>query len=366
MFMAHILLMGLVQKSELEKYWQMNSTTKIPFFGKYMSRNRFQALLWNIHVNDDTQNPPRNHPDHDPLCKIRPFVDMVQRNFLYAYKPSKRLSFDEACCPFKGRVKFRVYNPMKPNRFHIKLFQVSEASSGYILGFHVYTGKDSSDVSYLSKPLDDSCTKMTKTVLGLLEQTKLLDKGHHIYMDNYYSSPELFDELYYRQTYACGTARQMRKGMPKMLGKCKLTPLQTAFMRNGPLLCLKWVGQKMKSKKKPVTILTMIHEANEVLTKKKDSHGHRLPKPLCIYEYTKNMSGVDISDQYMAYHVALRKSMKWSRKLFFHLFDMIILNSYLLNQKFGKKWANSFHRLHCHLSCRNVHSTCFITRSFNI
>ena len=55
MFMAHILLMGLVQKSELEKYWQMNSMTKIPFFGKYMSRNRFQALLWNIHVNDDTQ-----------------------------------------------------------------------------------------------------------------------------------------------------------------------------------------------------------------------------------------------------------------------------------------------------------------------
>ena len=158
---------------------------------------------------------------------------------------------------------------MKPNRFHIKLFQVSEASSGYILGFHVYTGKDSSDISNFSKPLDDNCTKMTKTVLGLLEQTKLLDKGHHIYMDNYYSSPELFDELYYRQTYACGTARQMRKGMPKTLGKCKLTPLQTAFMRNGPLLCLKWVGQKMKSMKKPVTILTTIHEANEVLTKKK-------------------------------------------------------------------------------------------------
>ena len=49
------------------------------------------------------------------------------------------------------------------------------------------------------------------------------------------------------------------------------------------------------------------------------------------------MSGVDISDQYMSYHVALRKSMKWSRKLFFHLFNMVVLNSYLLNKKFGKK-----------------------------
>ena len=45
MFMVHILLMGLVQKSELEKYWQMNSTTKIPFFGKYMSRNKVSSIV---------------------------------------------------------------------------------------------------------------------------------------------------------------------------------------------------------------------------------------------------------------------------------------------------------------------------------
>ena len=82
--------------------------------------------------------------------KLDLFVDMVQRNFLYAYKPLKRLSFDEAYCPFKGRVKFRVYNPMKPNHFHIKLFQVSESLSGYILGFHVYTGKDSSNITNFS------------------------------------------------------------------------------------------------------------------------------------------------------------------------------------------------------------------------
>ena len=269
LFMAHILIMGLVNKSELEKYWSLNSNTKIPFFGKYMSRNRFQAILWNLHVNDDSHNPRPSQPGHDPLCKIQPFVDMVQRNFLYVYKPRKELSFDEACCPFKGRVRFRVYNPMKPNHFHIKLFQVSEAASGYILGFHVYTGKDTSCVSNFSKPLDPDCTKTTKVVLGLLESSKLLDKGHHIYMDNYYSSPELFHELYYHETYACGTARLIRKGMPKTIGKTKLKPLESVYMRSGPLLCLKWSGPKRKATKKPVTMLTTIHEATEVLTKKK-------------------------------------------------------------------------------------------------
>ena len=262
---------------------------------------------------------------------------MLQRNFIYAYQPSKALSFDEACCPLKGCLRFRVYNPMKPNHFHIKLFQISEASSGYILGFHVYTGKNCSCVSNDSKPLDSECTKTTKIVLGLLETTNLLDKGHHVYMDNYYSSPELLLKLYYRETYVCGSVRQNRKGLPNSVKKAKLKLPQSVFSHNGLMLCLKWSGEKKKSTKKPDTILSTIHEATELLTKKKDAHSNRIPKPVSIFQYTQNISGVDISDQYMSFHVSLRKSMKWSRKLFFHLFNMVILNSYLLNKKFGRQ-----------------------------
>ena len=77
-------------------------------------------------------------------------------------------------------------------------------------------------------------------MLGLIESTNLLDKGHHVYMDNYYSRPELFSELYFRQTYACGTVRQNHKGLPNAVKKAKLEPLQSFFLRNGPLLCLKF------------------------------------------------------------------------------------------------------------------------------
>ena len=73
-----------------------------------------------------------------------------------------------------------------------------------------------------------------------------------------------------------------------------------------------------------------------MLTTKKDSHGNRLLKPQIIFEYSKNMSGVDLSDQYMAFHMSMRKSMKWWRKLFFHITNMILLNAYILNTKFGK------------------------------
>lgn len=329
--------MGLVKRSDLEKYWNTNRNTRIPFFGKYMSRNRFQSILWNLHIADDSQNPPLPSPLHDPLAKLRPFLTMIETNFRHCYHPDKDIAFDEACCPFKGRLRFRVYNPSKPNRFHIKLFQVSESYSGYIIGFDIYTGKGQRSVSSASKPLDPDCTQTTRLVLGLLEKLELLDVGHNVYMDNYYTSPELFEELYYRQTYACGTARAKRKGMPVTIEKTNVAPLQSAYLRNGPLLCLKWKGQKRKTKKKPVTLLSTIHEATEVLTLKKDTHGNRLPKPEMINEYTDKMSGVDLSDQYMAFHTNLRKSMKWWRKLYFHGFNMVLLNAYILNKKYGNE-----------------------------
>ena len=103
-----------------------------------MSRNKFQSILWNLHISDDTANSPCNQPGHDPLAKLRDFVDMIDRNFLFAYKPAQALSFDEACCPFKGHLWFHIYNPMKPNRFHIKLFQIFESNSGYVLGYNIY------------------------------------------------------------------------------------------------------------------------------------------------------------------------------------------------------------------------------------
>ena len=135
---------------------------------------------------------------------------------------------------------------MKPNRFHIKLFQISESQSEYILGYEVYTGKDTSCISMQSNPLNPECGKTTKLVLGLLEKCKFLDKGHNIYMDNYYTSPELAEELFFHQTYCCGTVKMNHKDMPKSLAKANIQPLQSAFLHKGPLLCLKWRGPKTK------------------------------------------------------------------------------------------------------------------------
>ena len=69
-FIAHILIMSSVRKPALHNYWSTKTLSRTPFFRMYLSRNKFQDILWNLHVADTTNNPPPGMPNHDPLAKV--------------------------------------------------------------------------------------------------------------------------------------------------------------------------------------------------------------------------------------------------------------------------------------------------------
>ena len=136
-----------------------------------MGRNTFQSIMSNLQVSDSTLDLRRNHPNHDKLFKVRPFLDMMDKNFKQSYKCGRDLSFDEGRCPFKGRLKFKCYNPSKPNKWHIKIFEVSDARTGYVVGLDIYTGKNSTECTKIPKTLEPDCTQTTKTVVGLMQKS---------------------------------------------------------------------------------------------------------------------------------------------------------------------------------------------------
>ena len=175
-----------------------------------MGRINFECILSNKHLSDNT------HASTDPLIKLKPFIDMCDRNFLHVYKSNKNISVDEASCKWKGRFSHKVYNPRKPSKFHIKLYQVCEADLGYVIAFEVYTGKANSACIEMSKPIDTMVNDTTKLLLGLLEKGQLLDKRYNVFTDNYYTSPELLFECFYRQTFGMGTVRSNRRTCLKL------------------------------------------------------------------------------------------------------------------------------------------------------
>ena len=102
----------------------------------------------------------------------------MDRTFLRSYKCGCDLSFDEGSVAWKGRVSFKSYNPSKPGKCHLKLFEVSDAMTGYVIGFEVYTGKKATQCALNVEVLDLNLIPTTKVVIGLMKRARLLDKGH--------------------------------------------------------------------------------------------------------------------------------------------------------------------------------------------
>ena len=82
-------------------------------------------------------------------------------------------------------------------------------------------------------------------------------------------------------------------------------------------------------------MLSTIHEACMVETGKNDALGNKIVKPESVYHYCKKMGRVNLNDQLLTYYSFLRKSAKWSCKLIIHMFNMVVLNAYILNKYYG-------------------------------
>ena len=194
-------------------------------------------------------------------------------------------------------------------------------------GFSVYTGKVANELVAKNAVSSDECTTTTKTVMGLLQRTHLLDNYRSVYFDNWFNSPQLLDEMYQRKTLGAGTTRLNRRGLAKAVVQKKLKKGETVYRRKGKLLCLKWCD------KHPVTMLFAIHYAvqRQVKTNYLDNPVIKL---VIIDDYNRKMNSVDHSDHMLSYYETL-KSVKWYRKLMLHLINMVVLNAFILNKKYG-------------------------------
>ena len=244
----------------------------------------------------------------------------LRRKYVDAYTPDQNLSFDEATCAWKGRLRFKVYNPKKPTKFGIKIYEMCESASGYLLGLNIYTGADSEEYFHELEGVSEDCGVTTKLVVGLLSFCGLLHSGRHVYLDNYYTSPELFKELHLLGTGACGTVRMNRKNLPaglKKAARIRLNQGQTIFRQQGNLVAIRHMD------KRDVHMLTTIHGPTQVTLDKRNRQGEIIQKPEAIVRYVKNMGRVDLSDQLLHNYSCVRDHSNGGKNCFFiYLVDL--------------------------------------------
>ncbi|KAI2645499.1 PiggyBac transposable element-derived protein 4 [Labeo rohita] len=231
-FLASVLLMGMVKKPSLRDYWSTDPMLLTPFFRALTSSFR---------------------------CNFLPYRD---------------LCVDESLMKWKGRVAFRQFIPSKRNRFGVKFFVLCDVLTGYVQDMIIYSGSTTDIQHYQGLGISGS------VVMTLL--APYLRKGHVLYVDNWYSSPTLFQHLLSLGTGACGT------------------------------LAVKWHD------KRDVHVLTTVHPIGMAATGKIDHiTGQPKMKP------------------------CTRKSTKWYKKVFFHLLDTLVLNSQIVYRQLTGKEITS-------------------------
>lgn len=110
-YMTVLLMMGIVQKPELDMYWINDSLFETPIFHRLMSRERFHMIWSMIHFSEVVDCDP-----NDSLHKLRFFIDKVSENFEAVYTLTQNIAIDKYLSLWKGQLSFRVYIPSKRER----------------------------------------------------------------------------------------------------------------------------------------------------------------------------------------------------------------------------------------------------------
>ena len=319
-FIAMILYMGMVKIPTYSMYWSNHHYMRLPFCMNLMNRDRFLNILSFFHVCDNEAQPPRDDPTFNPGYKVQALADLLVAKWQANYVLHRELSVDEALVGYKGRIKFLQYMPSKPHKWGMKIWILAESKTGYVYNWNLYTGKMNRDPAR-------GRTATHKLVVDLCEP--VLDQGHHVYMDNFFVSPALFNELADRNTGACGTLRLNRTGVPESFSTHVVAKGETYTHREDKMLFVLWKD------KRPVSLLTTIHNSstftNRIRSRFAEGHYRTVEKPRAIGLYSRYMGGVDLSDQQLSYNQSTHRSVKWWKKVVFsHLLETCVVNARIM------------------------------------
>lgn len=320
-FLSLTLMMGIIKKPTIQLYWSKDPLYFTPLFPAVMERDRYQLLLRFLHFVNNEDAPNHQDKTRDRLFKIRPLIEDLNEKFQRCYTPSQDLALDESLLLWKGRLLFRQYLPAKRAKYGIKMYNLCE-NSGYTYRFRVYTGAQDpgSDINNIL-PNDTADLNQTEKLIVYM-MLPLLGQGYSLYVDNYYTSVKVFRYLHSKSTNATGTTRANR--VPNTVKNVNVEKGGNKTFKSGELLFTKFVD------KKDVYLLTTEHEPGTTQVRIRGNKNIYVDKPNAVIAYNQKMGAVDRADQLLQPYSAPRKTLKWYRKLSIHLFQVAMLNAFIL------------------------------------
>ena len=291
-------------------YWESISDTHNEAISNAMTRNRFDEIIKYIYMYD-----PDSAETNDKCGKIRSIMDIINDRFL-KYCPSEKIGdVDEAMIPYYGTYGCGIRQAMrqKPIRFWCLNYP-----DGYLIAFDVYQGAKGRP-----NPHKEKFGVEGGSVLALVDR---LPEDHklHLFLDNYFTSPALYDELSRRGFLVTGTFRKDRIGhcpLPKLNKSPRGTMSSYHTKEAGGMVLVKWndngeifVGSNCIG----ADPVGKVKRWSSVEKKKVD-----VDAPAAILLYNIDMGGTDVQDHAFSCN---RPSIR-SKKCWFPLASFMVISS---------------------------------------
>jgi hypothetical protein len=325
----------------VEEHWSSSQCGAVPAgtWSRFMPRQRFREVSRFLHFSDN-KNPMAKT---DRAWKIRPVVETLQETFKKGMHLGKWIAFDEMVIPSRSsRNTIRMYLKNKPHKYGTKLFAVCCGETRYCARIEVYLG------ARQDRAVIDTMSGAAAVLRNLKALYPRNDRSQMrvVITDREYTCVSLAVRLFAMGFCSIGTTMATRLGFPKGLKyNFKTVPKRLAGQRGLCKLmrCVKFPNLYACSwlDNKPVYFLA--HGVSTLKTaiarKEKNGSSVQVGCPEFVDLYNQYMGGVDGHDQLRLQRYSVQRSLcvkKYYKSLFFGLFDMALVNAYVIHSQYCK------------------------------
>ena len=317
-FIASYIIFGLYKLPTLQDHFSTQSMIKSPATELTSAwRNKIMSSFFHASECDAKRKD-----------KIMPAIRHIMSISQKYYYPSTGVSIDERMVSYQGRSDYLYYCQAKPTKWGFKPYVLADYKSGYTYGMNVLENIDTSEDG-----------KMYNLVKGLMNDLKENNKSnyspHILATDGLYSSEKLLleDDFKFIGAIRPGRIKSNHRQIMKSI-KRGTFEYYYKYENDDFQVLTKYMDSKL------LFLISNFIDTNRLCTKSRWSRKLQqyieISFPEIVKVYQILMKGVDISNQLISYYEIDIRMKKWWKRLFNHLIDIAVVNSYILYNKSGR------------------------------
>nr|XP_022907221.1 piggyBac transposable element-derived protein 4-like [Onthophagus taurus] len=281
-------------------------------FPAAMAQRRVKFLLRCLRFDDTNTREVRKSQDN--LAAVREMMIKFNEQCKVHYSVGEYVTLDEMLLAFRGRCRFKMYIPNKPNKYGLKVFSMVDSRTFYTSHLEIYAGTQPEGPF----KIDNSTAAVTERMC-----MHLSGSGRNVTMDRWFTGYKIASLLLreHRLTVVA-TIRANRRELPLEITQVKNRKVNSSlFAFSKDMMAVSYVPKKSKN----VLLISSMHNDTAI-----DQSTGEKAKPEVVSFYNMTKGGVDVLDRMITAYNPARNTRRWPMVIFYGLMNVAAINAFII------------------------------------